>query len=265
MPEVRHGVATEPGAETLSGFLLLVVAGFGAGVVGYLTGLASLVSYPALLAAGLAPTSANVTNTVAMVAVGGGGIARSSAELSKDRGQMVRLAALAIPGGVIGAALVLVAPREVFEFAVPPLIALASATVLLQPRLRARAGGREYPTAYLVGTFLVSVYGGYFSAGAGVMALAVVAILTAEPLWRGVMFKTYVTGLASLVAAISFAIFGDVDWGAAAALAIGGFAGGWCGPPIAERIPPVFIRVVVGVGGFGLAAWLLMRAVAGLG
>ncbi|AUN41866.1 sulfite exporter TauE/SafE family protein [Tsukamurella tyrosinosolvens] len=248
---------------TLTGAVILVLAGFGSGIVGYLTGLASLVSYPALLAAGLPPTSANVTNTVAMVAVGAGGITRSSAELSEDRAHAIRLAALAIPGGAIGAALVLVAPREVFELVVPSLIALASATILIQPRLRERVRGREYPKSYLVGTFLVSVYGGYFSAGAGVMALAVIAVLTSEPLWRGAMLKTYVTGLASLVAASSFAVFADVDWTAAVALALGGFAGGWCGPPIARRVPEPAVRGIVGVGGFVLAVWLLLRALTG--
>ena len=71
----------------------MVVAGFGAGLIGYITGLASLVSYPALLAFGLSPVAANVTNTVAMVAVGGGSIASSASELAKDRSQMRTLAA----------------------------------------------------------------------------------------------------------------------------------------------------------------------------
>ncbi|MGV7637085.1 TSUP family transporter, partial [Mycobacterium kansasii] len=73
----------------------------------------------------------------------------------------------------------------------------------------------------------------------------------------------YVTGLASLVAASSFAVFADVDWTAAVALALGGFAGGWCGPPIARRVPEPAVRGIVGAGGFMLAAWLMIRTVTG--
>ncbi|NMD57045.1 MULTISPECIES: sulfite exporter TauE/SafE family protein [Tsukamurella] len=234
----------------------MVLAGFAAGLIGYLTGLASLVSYPALLVFGLSPVAANVTNTVAMVAVGGGSIASSASELRKNPAQMRTLAVLAIAGGLVGSALLLLAPGSTFENVVPVLIAGAAIAILLQPRLHEHPGVARLARFYPVGVFLVAVYGGYFGAGAGVMILALTLLATSEPLWRAAMLKSYALGLANLVAAIGFAIFGPVHWPAAIAMAIGGFAGGWCGPPVVARIDAARLRVIVAVCGLGLAAWL---------
>ncbi|GAA1083921.1 sulfite exporter TauE/SafE family protein [Tsukamurella spumae] len=234
----------------------MVVAGFAAGLIGYITGLASLVSYPALLAMGLSPVAANVTNTVAMVAVGGGSIASSASELVKNRPQMRLLAVLAVAGGVVGSTLLLLAPGSTFEAVVPALIAVAAVAILLQPRLRERPEVARLARHYPVGVFLVAVYGGYFGAGAGVMILALTLVATSEPLWRAAMLKSWVLALANLVAAIGFAIFGPVHWPAAIAMAIGGFLGGWCGPPVVARIDAGRLRVVVAICGLGLAAWL---------
>ncbi|GEE03656.1 UPF0721 transmembrane protein [Gordonia spumicola] len=237
-------------------FVLLIGAGFAAGLIGYLTGLASLVSYPALLAIGLSPVSANVTNTVAMVAVGGGAVAKSAPELAKKPSQMRVLGLMGVLGGVVGAIALLVAPGESFEAVVPVLIAIASVSLLCQPFVRGLAGGRRFPVLYPIAVFVVAVYGGYFGAGAGVMILAVTLTMSAEPLWRAAMLKSYVLSIANLVAAIGFAFFGPVHWTAALAMAIGGFAGGYVGPPVVERINPTLLRVVVSVCGLGLAAWL---------
>ncbi|MCS3779480.1 sulfite exporter TauE/SafE family protein [Tsukamurella ocularis] len=235
---------------------VMVIAGFGAGLIGYITGLASIVSYPALLAFGLSPVAANVTNTVAMVAVGGGSIASSASELATNRAQMRSLAALAIAGGTAGSALLLLAPGSMFERVVPVLIAIAAIAILLQPLLHERPVVQRLARFYSVGVFLVAVYGGYFGAGAGVMILALTLLATSEPLWRAAMLKSYVLGLANLAAALGFAVFGPVHWPAAIAMAIGGFAGGWCGPPVVARIDAGKLRVVVAICGLGLALWL---------
>lgn len=111
------------------------------------------------------------------------------------------------------------------------MVAFAALALLLQPRLRALAGERDMPRAYSVSLFVVAIYGGYFGAGAGVIFLAIALILTSEKIWRATILKSFLLGVANLVAAIGFAIFGPVHWGAAAAMAIGALAGGWCGPP----------------------------------
>ena len=240
-------------------FGLIVVAGFFTGLIGFVTGLASIVSYPALLAAGLPPVSANVTNTVAMVAVGVGSTTNSFAELANDRRNLIKYGLCAAAGGFTGAALLLLAPAESFERIVPVLMAAASIALLAQPKLRALAGRREFPRIYPLGIYIIAIYGGYFGAGAGVMFLALMLIATSETIWRASIVKSVLTGIANAVAAVGFAIFGPVHWTAALALAIGAFAGGWCGPPVVRVIPPTALRIAVAVGGLGLAAWLAFK------
>ncbi|OBA30607.1 transporter [Rhodococcus sp. 852002-51564_SCH6189132-a] len=244
---------------TVLDLALLVVSGFFAGVVGFVTGLASIVSYPALLAVGLPPVAANVTNTVAMVGVGVGALTNSAREVVDTGPRVWWWTLYAALGGVVGAAVLLVAPPDSFEAIVPGFVALAALALLLQPRIRTLAGGRDLPRVFSVAVFVVAVYGGYFGAGAGVVFYALVLICTSEQIWRASILKSYLLGVANLVAAIGFAVFGPVHWGAAAAMAVGAFAGGYCGPPLVRRIPPNLLRVGVALAGFGLAVWLALR------
>lgn len=239
--------------------LLLVLAGIAAGTVGYATGLASLISYPALLLAGLPPMTANVTNTVALVASGVGSFAKSGRVLLVDDGgkSFARDALMALAGGVVGAAALLLAPPSIFVVVVPYLVALASVALLLQPRLRARVGERaEHPGWWVAGVFLVAIYGGYFGAGAGVMFVALAMVLTGLPLWRATLLKSALLGIANAVAAIGFLVFADVHLVAALAMGAGCLLGGWLGPPIVERLPATPLRITIGVAGLGLAVWL---------
>ncbi|MFI5718454.1 TSUP family transporter [Nocardia sp. NPDC051750] len=235
---------------------LVTVAGFFAGLVGYVTGIASLISYPALLAAGLSPVSANVTNTVAMVAVGAGSTAKAGAAVADNSRALILHAACAALGGSAGAALLLTTPPEVFDAIVPFLIALAAGCLLLQPTLRTLAGSRTFPRLYPLATAIVALYGGYFGAGAGVMFLALIMVCTSETIWRASVLKSVLTGIANLVAAIGFALFGPVHWAAAAAMGVGAFAGGWIGPSVVARIPPAVMRIGVALCGLGLSGYL---------
>ncbi|GEM32945.1 UPF0721 transmembrane protein [Nocardia neocaledoniensis NBRC 108232] len=237
-------------------FFLLVVAGFFTGLVGFVTGMASIVSYPALLAVGLAPVAANVTNTVAMVAVGVGATANSGRELADRGSTLVRWAVLAALGGLLGALALLVAPAGAFEVVVPFLVAAASLALLVQPIVRRHVGELQSPWIVPVGILLISVYGGYFGAGAGVIYLSMMLLCTSESLWSASVLKSFLLGIANLVAAVGFAAFGPVHWGAALALGAGAFVGGWCGPPVVRVIPPNVLRVAVGICGLGLAVYL---------
>ncbi|MGW0040303.1 TSUP family transporter [Rhodococcus sp. NPDC003348] len=240
-------------------YLLLVVAGFAAGLVGFVTGLASIVSYPALLAVGLTPIAANVTNTVALVAVGIGATANSLRELTEMGPRLWRWAAVCAAGGLAGAALLLWAPEGSFEAVVPYLVAGAAVALLAQPRIRKLAVGREFPVLFPAALGLVAVYGGYFGAGAGVIFLALTLICTALSVWRATILKSFLLGIANLVAALAFSVSGEVHWGAAAAMALGALLGGWCGPPLVKVIPPNALRIAVAAAGFGLAGWLALR------
>jgi uncharacterized membrane protein YfcA len=248
-------------------FLLLVLAGLGAGLVGSVAGLASLISYPALLATGIPPLSANVTNTVALVFNSVGSVSASRPELVGQRRRLVRLCAAGLAGGAVGAVLLLLTPSSAFEKLVPVLIAAASAAILVQrsPRELAAEGARTgHPHrdhwGVVLGTFGISIYGGYFGAAAGVLMLATFLLVMDVGLPQGNALKNSVLGVANSVAALGYVFFADVDWTAVLPLAIGCLAGGRLGPRVARVVPQLLLRRVIAVAGLGLAVHLGLDA-----
>ncbi|WP_328529407.1 sulfite exporter TauE/SafE family protein [Nocardioides sp. NBC_00368] len=252
----------------------LLLAGIGAGLTGSVAGLASLVSYPSLLAAGLPPVVANVTNTVAMFGVTGGTVAGSRREL---RGQGRRIAWLALAsflGGAVGAALLLTTPAEAFEAVVPWLVGAGAILLLLRDRIRIWAAlattrtPRQDPLdhgerrtvargfAWGVAVFVLGIYGGYFGAGVGIIALAVLVLERTEALAVTNAVKNVATGVANGTAAIAYVFFAPVDWPAAVALGVGAVLGGFLGPAIVRVAPERPLRWLVGLAGLGLAVHL---------
>ncbi|WP_432561259.1 sulfite exporter TauE/SafE family protein [Kineococcus sp. SYSU DK003] len=238
---------------------LLLLAGVLAGLVGSTAGLASLVSYPALLLTGLPPLAANVTNTVALLGVTVGTAVGSRPELTGQGARMRRLVPLAAAGGALGCVLLLALPPGAFEVVVPFLVAGASVTLLLQPRIkRLRPGRSASNPLVLAAIFLVGIYGGYFGAAAGVLMLALCEVLHRQSLAHNNALKNMLTGAANTVAAVGFAVFGPVDWWAAVLLGAGCVAGGRIGPVIVRRLDPRVLRIVIAVAGFGLAVRLFL-------
>jgi uncharacterized membrane protein YfcA len=233
--------------------LLLLVAGLVGGLTGSIAGLASLVTYPALLAVGLGPITANVTNTVALVFSSVGSVAGSRPELAGQLQRLKPLAAAAVAGGAVGATLLLLTPSDTFEKLAPWLIGVASLTILVRPRVHAA------PTEHrglAPGVFLIAIYGGYFGAAAGVMLLALMLVLTGEPLARSNAFKNVVLGIANAVAAIAFTVFGDPEWAAVVPLAAGLLAGARLGPVVVRHSNATILRALIGAAGLGLAVKL---------
>jgi uncharacterized protein len=244
--------------------VLLVLAGVAAGLAGSMAGLASLFSYPALLAVGLPPTVANQANTIALASSSVGAIASSRRELRGQGQRVLRLLPLTLVGGVIGGALVLVTPSDTFALIVPFLVAGASLVLLRPPRPAApgtaRADGRPGP-ATVVGAIAIGVYSGYFGAAAGVLMLALLTRLLADTLVRVNAVKNVLLGASNAVAAIGFIVFGEVVWSAALPLAAGLLVGNYIGPAIARRLPPAVLRIGIAVAGLVLAVVLFVDAV----
>ncbi len=238
---------------------LLVPAGVLAGLSGSIAGLASLVSYPALLAVGLAPVTANVTNTAALVFNSAGSISASRPELTGQRRDGVRLGITGVIGGVLGAVLLLTTPRGSFAYVVPWLVAVGAAGVLVERPRPAEHVHR--PSRALVPLVLViAFYGGYFGAGAGVLLLSTFLNLGGDTLVRSNALKNLVLGLANSVAAVIYICVGSVDWRAAAPLAAGCLLGGSLGPKLLRRVPARPVRVLIGLAGIGLAVYLAVDA-----
>jgi uncharacterized protein len=247
-------------------FLLLVLAGIAAGLVGSIAGIASMISYPALLAAGLPPVTANVTNTVSLVFQGAASIHGSLPELRGKRQRQLarRLVAWAVLGGIVGGILLLKTSSEAFARIVPVLIG-GSAVAILIPRRPIRPDAALVHHAgesvtLRVGVFLIGIYGGYFGAAAGVMLLALLLTLTDETLPRSNAVRTVLLSSANLIAAGYFIAFGDVRWSAVLPLALGLMVGGRTGPILLRHAPAGPVRVVIALAGLGLAIRLGLDA-----
>ena len=284
---------------TVTEGLALAAAGVAAGIISTVVGLASVVSYPALLAIGLPPLAANMTNTVSLLFTGVGAAAGSRPELAGQATRVRRLGTIAALGGGAGAALLLITPSQTFVRLAPVLIGAAS-LALLAPSRRDRAarrgagpdrdelsrdarrdgdefsrdagpggderrhgagpGGDERRPWLLAGVFGVAVYVGYFGAAGGIVMLALLIAMVAEPLARVNAVKNMLGAVANAVAAVAFALFGHVDWAAVVPLAGGFLVGGWTGPALVRRIPGRVLRIGVAVCGLAVAVKLGISA-----
>lgn len=237
--------------------LVLVAAGALAGLVGAAGGITSLVSYPALLAVGVAPLPATVANLVACVACWPGSALTSRRELAGSRSLLVGGLPVAACGAAAGAVLLLTTPPGVFDRLVPFLVAAGSVALLVQPRLTphvARRQNRGTVALPLVG--LVSVYAGYFGSGAGVLLLAMLLVLVDDRLPEANAAKNMLLGVTAVASAAVFVVAGPVEWGMVAPLAVGLFAGSAVGPVLARRVPAVVVRWSVAAFGLALAVRL---------
>ena len=243
---------------TPEALVALFLAGILAGTVSVLVSLASLISYPALLAVGLPPVAANVTNTVSLVFTGIGAGLGSRRELVGQGPAIARLALAGVAGGAVGAVLLLALPERTFELVAPLLIAGASVLLLVQPRLRARRAARvaSMRPATVATYGATAVYTGYFGAAGGILAFVALTRIIDRPFHDVNAAKNLLAAASNGAAAVLFILFGPVSWAAVVPLAAGLFVGGLVGPSIARRVPAPVLRVVVAVCGLTVAATL---------
>ncbi|MGH3171295.1 MAG: sulfite exporter TauE/SafE family protein [Trebonia sp.] len=238
---------------------ILLGAGVLAGMVGSAGGIASLISYPVLLALGLAAKPANVADTLAFVASLPGSALGSRPELRGQSRRVLSFAPLALAGSAGGAVLLLITPAAVFGRIVPFLVAFAAIAMIIQPRVSAWLakhpgnGGQFWAQC---GLFAVWAFDGYWGVGAGVLALAVLALAVEPHLARANALKNVLLGVADIACSIVFVLYGPVRWAAVVPLALGVLAGSRTGPALARRIPAGVLRVTVALIGLGLAVFL---------
>ena len=248
--------------------VLIVVAAIGAGAINSLVGSGTLITFPTLVALGYPPVTATMSNAIGLVAGGVSGTLGYRAELA---GQWQRLRwqiPASITGAAIGAFLLLHLPEKVFTQVVPVLLVLALILVITGPRIqayarrRAEAAGRSANhvpplriAALVLGTFLVGIYGGYFTAAQGILLIGVMGALLPEDVQRMNAAKNLLSLLVNVVAAIGYTLvaFDRVSWPVAGLIAVGSLVGGWVGARYGRRLSPDALRaVIVVVGLIGL-------------
>ena len=245
----------------------VLLAGTAAGTINAVVGSGTLITFPTLLALGMPPVLANVSNNVGLVPGAAAGAFGYRRELAGQKQRLIRLGSASILGSFGGAAALLLLPEEVFAGVVPVLIALGCVLVILQPRIsraveaRAVANGRERPEHgalwVWVLVLLCGVYGGYFGAAQGVLLVAVLGVGLSQSMQRNNAAKNVLASLNNGVAALVFIAVTDVDWLIAGLIAIGSSIGGFLGASVGRRLPPLALRIViVVVGAVAIAMFL---------
>lgn len=250
--------------------LAILAAGIGAGTINTIVGSGTLFTFPVLLAVGLPPITANVSNTLGLVSGNVSGAIGYRRELRGQCRRVLRFGLTALIGGLAGAILLLALPSRAFDTIVPALIGLALLLVVLQPRLaralarrRERNGTADAPTdggvALLLGLLLASAYGGYFGAAQGVLYLSLMGLLLRDDLQRVNALKNVLAVVVNGVAALFFLFVADFDWTAVLLIAAGSTLGGQLGARIGRRLPPTALRGVIVVVGVVAIAQMLLK------
>jgi uncharacterized membrane protein YfcA len=254
---------------TVTAMLAVLAAGFGAGAINAVVGSGTLISFPVLLAVGLPPVTATVSNAMGLIPGSVGGAIGYRRELKGQRRRVLRLGVGALCGGFCGAALLLTLPASAFEAIVPVLVGLALVLVVLQPWISARIRRRRERTGTTArtdggwplsaGVTLASVYGGYFAAGQGIIYMSLMGMLIDEDLQRLNAVKNILVAMVNSVAVAFFLVAADFNWTAVACLATGSALGGTVGARVGRHFSPVVLRSLIVVVGTVAIVQLVLR------
>jgi uncharacterized protein len=232
---------------------ILFVAGVAAGISNGVAGGGTFISFPTLLALGIAPLQANVSSTVGLVPSVLAGVRVFRAELTTHRSTLRRLVPAGVAGSGVGTALLLTGSAHTFRTVVPWLIGGATVLFALAPRITRFLSRRQptnaerhlHPRSLMVGVFVASIYGGYFGAGLGIVLLAVLALTLPEDIFTLQGMRVALGLLVNSVAAVVFVIRGHLALIAVAVLLVSTFIGGWLGAHLMRRLSPAVVRALV--------------------
>lgn len=248
---------------------LVLAAGLLAGAMNAIAGGGTMLTFPALLAAGLPPVLANTTSTVALYFGMPGSVWAFRRRLKEVAHWIPVLGTVSLLGGGLGAWLLLRLPESVFETAVPWLLLLATALFLANEPLRHWALGKAAPDEAadraaplpkwgVPFQSAVAIYGGYFGAGIGIMMLAGLGLLGLRDLNRMNALKNLLALLCNTAATVWFVLAGAFDLRLAAFLLIGSIPGYWLGAHLSQRIPARVVRIIVAAIGLTISAKLFI-------
>lgn len=254
--------------------VLVCLAGMGAGIINTIVGSGTLITFPTLIAFGVPPVTATMSNAIGLIPGGFTGSFGYRRELAGQRRRLLALTPASLVGALTGAYLLLHLPEDAFVTIVPVLLVLALVLVVVQPSLQRRIAARREvaaatnppPTrsdgtpkprtwqvvAAIVGTYACGVYGGYFAAAQGILLIGLLGSIIPDSLQRMNATKNVLSLVVNVVAGATYAIVGwdRIDWAAVGLIAGGSLVGGVLGAKVGRRLPPVVLRcciVVLGV------------------
>jgi len=241
---------------------LLMAAAFGAGVLNTIAGGGTFLTFPALVFTGIPPVIANATSAVAVFPGYFGGVLGYRRELRVfARPRLIRLAVITLAGGLAGSLLLLVSSNRAFSVIVPFLLLGATFAFLFGDRVRALAARtrRTVTPDGAVGLFLVSVYGGYFNGGLGIVLLALFALWGMTDIHQMNGLKSGMSFALSAISVATFAVAGLVQWPQAIAMMLASTVGGYAGAPLARALPKALVRGLIAAIGFGVSGVFFYR------
>ncbi|WP_198418963.1 sulfite exporter TauE/SafE family protein [Cryobacterium sp. TMT3-29-2] len=240
---------------------IILIAGLAAGVINVVAGAGTLITFPILLALGVPPITANVSNTVGLIPASVAGAYGYRRELRTQWRPVATMALFSAVGGIVGGLLLLTLPEEAFAGVVPFLLLLAALLSAIQPKvagfvrrkapaapagaLLTRTDTRPLTLGLSLGVLAMGVYGGYFGAAQGVVLLALLGILWSTDMHRANGAKNVLAGVANIVSAVIFISSGTVDWRIALLIGIGSAAGGWLGARVGRKLSAPVLRTIL--------------------
>lgn len=251
---------------TATDILSLLGAAMAAGAINAVAGGGTILTFPTLLAVGTPAVIANATSTVALVIGTGGSVYGFRKHIADIREWLVRFVPVSLAGGLIGSWLLTRTSNEAFAKLVPFLILFATLLFLVQGLVarmvkRSAAEPKQMTVFWpaILFQFLVSIYGGFFGAGIGILMLATLGFVGLTDIHRMNALKNILGSLINVVAAIMFIAGGLVDWPKAGVMTIGAIAGYFLGSHYSQKIPQVWVRRIVLMIGFAISAITFYR------
>ncbi|WP_207835710.1 sulfite exporter TauE/SafE family protein [Williamsia soli] len=252
----------------------ILFAGVGAGAINAVVGSGTLITFPTLIAFGFPPVTATMTNAVGLVAGGVSGTWGYRRELAGQWPRLKWQIPASLVGAIIGSWLLLHLPEKAFETIVPVLLVLALVLVILQPRIQRWTASRMTAdpddvhdtflsptrTGLLTGsTFLVGIYGGYFTAAQGILLMGAMGVIVNDKIQRLNAAKNLLSLIVNVVAAVAYTVvaFDRINWAAAGLIAIGSLAGGVIGAKYGRTLSPTALRAVIVIVGI-IGLWRLL-------
>lgn len=231
-------------------YFLAALAAACAGAINAVAGGGTLISFPVLIAIGVPPVAANITNTVALSPGYLGAVYAQLKDLTRQKSRLYWFVPTGIIGGITGGVILLITDEKLFRELIPYLILLASLLLAFQDPLKKWLLNKQKDSvlsekAGILPIFAASIYGGYFGAGLSVIILAVLGLTLNDNLTRLNALKQFIAFWVNISAAIFFVFSGQVLWLIALIMAVGSIAGGFVGGKLARSISPSTLRLTV--------------------
>ncbi len=229
---------------------IMFLAGVGAGIANGIAGGGTFITFPIMLSLGVPALTANISTTVGVVPSYIGSLRVFRVQLRPHKKLIMSLLPSCVLGSALGTALLLGGSPSTFREVVPWLIGVGTVLFAISPyvtrslaHVDSEHRGRRW--ALYVGIFVVSIYGGYFGAGIGILLLAVLALALPYEIFELQGLRNAVSMAINVVAASIFAVYGHLAGQYVIMLLLGTLIGGWLGAMLVVRLSPMIVRILV--------------------